>query len=286
MPSTPVPTSVWSALAVAQAVAYGIPWIDPNSFQPNVDANNLAFIYDVAGGRTYIKHAGDFSGTDAANSGGQYDSYVPQGFAIGTPSAAPGFTASTSRGSRLVPLLSLAGDTVGLFSAFAYIKNGINAALSYYETSGIRHYLSGVDANYPGGEMRFGTKADNGAFVEHIALDNAGRFAPILPGVNSLGNADKGWKNLYMDYTISPTIGAVVINKPAGSGNIAAAAASVVVTNPLVTANSLVLAWLMQTDATLTFIKSIIPGAGSFTITGNANATANCKFGFLVINTN
>ena len=282
---TPAPTNVWSALALAQAVAYGIPWIDPNTLQPNVDANNLAWIYDAAGGRIYLKHGGDFTGTDAVNAGGQYDSYVPNGFAIGTVGAAPGYSVSTSRGSRVAPALSLTGDAVGLFSAYAYIKNGVAGVLQYYETSGIRHYLVGADPYYPAGEMRFGTKADNGAFIEYTKLDKDGNWTPVVNGVGKLGSSNKGFAGLHLDYTNSATVGAVVIDKPSGSGNIALGAATVVVTNNKVTAASLVMAWLMQVDATLTFIKAIVPAAGSFTITGNANATANTKFGFVVINT-
>jgi hypothetical protein len=41
----------------------------------------------------------------------------------------------------------------------------------------------------------------------------------------------------------------------------------------------------MGNDATLTSIKSVVPANGSFTITGNANATGNLKVGFLVIST-
>lgn len=82
----------------------------------------------------------------------------------------------------------------------------------------------------------------------------------------------------------SGTPGAVTLNKPSGKVAIAAGASSVVVTNSCVSATSIVLPVLQTTDATLTFIKSCVPSAGSFTVTGNANATAAVTVGFLVIN--
>lgn len=61
-----------------------------------------------------------------------------------------------------------------------------------------------------------------------------------------------------------------------GRAIIPAGSSSVVVTNPLVNAASSVTAAIAQAanDATLTSISRILPAAGSFTITGNANATA------------
>ena len=82
----------------------------------------------------------------------------------------------------------------------------------------------------------------------------------------------------------SGTPGAATINRPSGKVAIALGVASVVVTNSLVTANSTILAVVQSADATLTFIKSVVPTTGSFTITGNAAATANCKVAFFVFN--
>ncbi len=72
------------------------------------------------------------------------------------------------------------------------------------------------------------------------------------------------------------TSGAQTINLPQASCAIAAAASSVVITNNLVDANTKILAVINQTaaDTTLTSIVRIVPAAGSFTIFGNAAATA------------
>lgn len=82
----------------------------------------------------------------------------------------------------------------------------------------------------------------------------------------------------------SGTPGAATINKPSGKVAIAIGQSSVVVTNSLVTAASTVIATLQFVDATLTQILSVVPGSGSFTITGNATATASTKIAFLVVN--
>lgn len=70
------------------------------------------------------------------------------------------------------------------------------------------------------------------------------------------------------------TPGAAVQNTRRGRVAIAAAASSVVVTNSLVTSSSVITATLQTVDATLTQLLTVVPGSGSFTITGNAAATA------------
>lgn len=82
----------------------------------------------------------------------------------------------------------------------------------------------------------------------------------------------------------SGTPGNATINKASGKVAIAIGASSVTVTNSLVTTASTVIATLQFVDATLTQILSVVPGSGSFVITGNANATAATKVAFVVIN--
>ncbi len=91
-------------------------------------------------------------------------------------------------------------------------------------------------------------------------------------------------KQVY-DSTITPagTNGAQTINKPSGTVNFAAGATSLVVTNSLCSANSLVFAVVRANDATA-IIKNVVPAAGSFTITLNAAATAATSIGFFIIN--
>jgi len=89
---------------------------------------------------------------------------------------------------------------------------------------------------------------------------------------------------LQIDSTVTAggTTGAQTINKVAGSVNFAAAATSLVVTNSLVTADSLVLATVATNDTTMTSVQAVA-AAGSFTLHANAAATAETRVVFLVV---
>lgn len=114
--------------------------------------------------------------------------------------------------------------------------------------------------------------ATTGALVGFLGADGKEYLFPVLDGP-STSFADA-----------SGTPGAATMNAPRGKVAIAAAAASVVVTNSLVTATSQIVATLESADVTLLYIKSVVPGAGSFTITGNAAATAAANIKFMVVN--
>ena len=82
---------------------------------------------------------------------------------------------------------------------------------------------------------------------------------------------------------ISGTPGNGTVSQLAGKAAFAAAASTITITNTLVTAASTVICMMEGADATLTSILRVVPGAGSFVVTGNAAATAATKFSFLVI---
>ena len=79
------------------------------------------------------------------------------------------------------------------------------------------------------------------------------------------------------------TPGNATINSLRGRFAVAAAASSVVITNSLVTVNSLVIPVIESADATLVAPRCA-PANGSFTFLGNAAATASCNVGFKVDN--
>lgn len=85
--------------------------------------------------------------------------------------------------------------------------------------------------------------------------------------------------------TVTPTgtTGAQTINKPCGSVNFAASATSLVVTNSLVTANSIIVCTVGTNDTTMKSVVAVA-AAGSFTLTANAAATAETRVNFIVIN--
>jgi hypothetical protein len=85
-----------------------------------------------------------------------------------------------------------------------------------------------------------------------------------------------------------PTAGAVSTTANSGCVTFAAAAASLVVTNPNVTVQSIVVAYINQAaaDATMLDIVRIVPAAGSFTIHANAAATAATLVKWAIVNPN
>lgn len=72
------------------------------------------------------------------------------------------------------------------------------------------------------------------------------------------------------------TTGAITQNTYVGMATVAIGASSVVVTNSLVNANSVVFAQVSQASADSTFLRveRVVCAAGSFTIYGTATATA------------
>jgi hypothetical protein len=83
--------------------------------------------------------------------------------------------------------------------------------------------------------------------------------------------------------TAAGTTGAQTINKTTGTVNFAAGAASLVVTNSLVTANSIIIATVGSNDTTMKSV-AVVAGAGSFTLYANAAATAETRVNFLITN--
>lgn len=83
--------------------------------------------------------------------------------------------------------------------------------------------------------------------------------------------------------TAPATTGAQTIDKTAGSVNFAAAATSLVVTNSLVDADSVILATVATNDTTLKSVQAVA-GSGAFTLYANAAATGETRVNFLVTN--
>lgn len=209
------------------------------------------------------------TGSDAVNmttgarahfGGGTNDYIVSDGSNLSTPGA---FT--TGAGMTFGTTLSNANTGVILSQGVSATSTSEMRGNAIDGASAIGVSIGNTTALATGGAQAlavfrdlFGTKI--------FAVDQAGKIVQPTAG-NSTG---------------SP--GAATLNTPSGRSAIAAGAASVVITNSLVSASSQVYAMLQTADATLTSIKSIVPGAGSFTITGNANATANTNVCWFVVN--
>lgn len=90
--------------------------------------------------------------------------------------------------------------------------------------------------------------------------------------------------NIQKTNTAGGTTGNQTINKPGGTVNIAAAGASVVITNNTITTSSLPFVTLRTADATCTFVKSAVPTANTLTITLNAACGAETSVAWFVLN--
>lgn len=106
-----------------------------------------------------------------------------------------------------------------------------------------------------------------------------------VPSTNTLlaGNGSGGVVAVPTTSTASGTNGAQTINKPAGSVNFAAAAVSLVVTNSLATANSIILATVNTADVSMQSVQAV-GGAGTITLFPNNPPTSATRVSFLVIN--
>lgn len=123
------------------------------------------------------------------------------------------------------------------------------------------------------------------SFVTAASVDSANDFIGNQTVTGTFGVS--GATSLSGDVKLAATATTTAnptINKPAGQVSVAIGASTVTVTNSLVTATSIVLCQLQFADATFTTILTVVPGTGSFVITGNATATALTKIGFIVIN--
>lgn len=132
----------------------------------------------------------------------------------------------------------------------------------------------------------------NSVFGGKVRLSNANTSSGLITDagiaidiVGSVLRINTG-STITLDRTITAagTTGAQTINKLAGTVNFAAAAASVVVTDSICTANSLIFTTIRTSDATCVSIKNVVPGAGTFTITMAAACTAETSVGFWVTN--
>jgi hypothetical protein len=121
---------------------------------------------------------------------------------------------------------------------------------------------------------------NNTAFRSEIAA-GTGRYNLYMSG--TAANYFAGDMQFNKTVTAAGTTGAQTISKNAGTVNFAAAATSLVVTNTLVTTSSIIICTVGTNDTTMKSALAVA-AAGSFTIYGNAAATAETRVNFIVIN--
>jgi hypothetical protein len=131
-----------------------------------------------------------------------------------------------------------------------------------------------------------------------VQLQNGGstkwKVSPhLIPGTDvsfDIGSASFRPRKIYANrfdvpatITAGGTTGAQTINQMAGSVNFAVAAASLVVTDSLVTTSSLIFPSLGTVDATAV-LGAVIPASGSFTINMKVAPTAETRVNFIIFN--
>ena len=203
-------------------------------------------------------------------------------------------------------VLNIPGPITGAVSAYGAmvsgtVQSGVTTAAYAYRSG-----VSVVDAAFtlPALHHFYATKSSFGASAT-VTLQAGFTVSSGLSGATSnygfFGNlaAGAGNYNCYMsgtaanyfagDIQFDKTVTAggtttpQTINKNAGAVNFAAADASKVVTNSLVTTSSIIIATVATNDTTLTSVQAVA-AAGSFTLYTNAAATAETRVNFLIIN--
>lgn len=145
-------------------------------------------------------------------------------------------------------------------------------------TTGITAFYSFRSENIANGTAQ--TVSSAYAFSGAMA-SGTGRYNCHMSG--TAPNYFAGDLQLGKTVTAAGTTGARTINQTSGTVNFAAAAASLVVTNSLVSANSIIMCTVGTNDATMKSVQAVA-AAGSFTIYPNAAPTAETRVNFVVTN--
>lgn len=126
--------------------------------------------------------------------------------------------------------------------------------------------------------------------TDTVVIPSSGLWSVIATAINHNTveiATDLGQKldktGVTLNSEVAASAGNVTINKPSGKCKVAAGVTSVIVTNSLVTVNSLIFCTVMKLDAAT--IKNVVAVDGSFTIHFGAGATGPVvDIAFLVVN--
>jgi len=225
-----------------------------------------------------------------------------------------GFALSSQRDARVTGALQLGGDAATNVAIVMPIGQGISftgrgAQDLYHDgtflrvtqrlatTFGAEFEAGGGIQAISGQVLAVKGRIANGASAVAVTIDNLVNLTTAGAKILSITNAsvekayiDKDGKLstpavLLPSTDSSGTPGAATANTASGRAAIAAGTSSVVVANSLVTAASRI--FVQKTgssfDATLTAALQVAAGAGSFTVYGNAAATADVPFNWWVL---
>lgn len=194
-----------------------------------------------------------------------------------------------------------ANSGVGRFDAgdTAFVGNGVTFTLNdssnstVLQTNGNGAFAQSVILTGAAGASLISLTAQGASGTAVVQVDGSNfevridgnTLTPLSNGVTDLGGITEGYRQAFFDATITAggTTGNQVINKAAGSVNFAALATSLTVTSNKVTVNSIVICIVATNDTTLKSVQCV-PTVGSFTMFGNAAATAETRVSFWVLN--
>lgn len=173
---------------------------------------------------------------------------------------------------RVDGLKTTAGDTVITISAVPSAVRGVT-----------------ITPGDTGNDLEIAASGENGAGLSFradplgtpgsIRFRNPGNTSTLFGYEPLAGGAPTFVLQTGVDLGAAPTI-----NTVNGQAAIQPGAASLVVTNLHAKTTSVIHCTLQAVDGTLTQILTVVPTAGSFTVTGNANATGATQFGFTIFN--
>lgn len=136
-----------------------------------------------------------------------------------------------------------------------------------------------------GGVLAAVGRGTNGIGTLHLVYNDAGFSTAAVLNTSTLTLytlVQQSPGALYTDTSGTP--GSATANTASGRSAIALGASAATITSDQCFTTSVVLAQLEDLDATLTRIK-VVPGNGSFVVTGDATATAATKFRWVIVNT-
>jgi hypothetical protein len=282
-----IPVTIWGSLPTANNIGGGVLCIDPILLKPSVDPTNFAYLNSIL----YVNAGGNFTQTSPLSITGIADAYS-------AASMISGWRVSVSKGTPQAQLACTGTEQIGQFEGFAYYNYLGASSPTWQDQCGFRYYVAPTTANPNnlGGRIAVALKGDGVNAVAEVmefsqrtdAIRSVAalvyNFKPINDAGAQLGAPGAGFEKIYLQSTggVAPVVGAQILNKISGRVGIAAAGASVVVTNNLVGANDVVIPVLMTVDATAkSVIASVVAGIITFTL--NAACTAGVTIGFLVL---
>lgn len=219
------------------------------------------------------------------NAAGVETKLIDTSGALGTP------TSGDLRNCSLAVAPAIGGTTpnTGAFTTLSATGTISSSAVNSIALSNSAANINGTDAT---GTITL-TNSSGGTYIQQFGPSHATRPNEMditaASGIKLLNNTaitgiiSATSLNLNKTITAAGTTGAQTINKATGTVNFAASAASLVVTNSLVDANSIINCTVGTNDATMKSAQAIA-AAGSFTIYPNAVPTAETRVNFCLTN--